>query len=60
MKTITTVLLINTLRATLEYIEETPGLDSDYPGLVELKRTLTSKLSQLEDERFTGMPRHHS
>lgn len=52
MKTITSVLLVNTLRATVDHIEETTGLDSVCPGLIELKRTLTSKLSQLQDGRF--------
>lgn len=50
MKTITTVFLINTLRATLDSIEQTPGIDPTYPGLVEIKQTLQQKIAQLRSQ----------
>lgn len=50
MKTITTILLINTLRATLEHVEQTPDIDPNYPGLVEFKRTLITQIHKLQTE----------
>lgn len=52
MKAITTIFLINKLRATLEHVERIPDMDPNYPGLVEFQRTLITKIHELQiDDR---------
>ena len=48
MKLFSTVLLINTLHACVEHVEQTPGIDQDSPALVEFKRTLLQQIAKLE------------
>lgn len=50
MKTITTIFLINTLRATLDHVEQTPDVDVDYLGLAEFKRALITQNHKLQTE----------
>jgi hypothetical protein len=52
MQVFTTIFLIETLRATVECIEETDGLDQDLPGAVEFKQTLRKRIGQLESRGF--------
>jgi hypothetical protein len=47
--------LIEVLRTTLQEVEETSELSQDHPVMVELKRTLTRALSDLEATK-NGQP----
>lgn len=47
MKVLATILLINTLCAILDHIEQTPELDHSHVGLVEFKRTLSDQIDTL-------------
>ena len=48
MSSFATSLIAHTLEATIQYIERTPGLDLNNPGLLEFTQTLQQKLSQIE------------
>lgn len=48
MQVFTTVFLAETLRANVECVEETYGLDQDLPGVVEFKETLRHRIEILE------------
>ena len=52
MLVFTTIFLAETLRATIECIEETDGLDQNLPGAVEFKQTLRERIAQLESRGF--------
>ena len=52
MQVFTTVFLAETLRATVECIEETDGLDQNLPGAVEFKQTIRKRITQLESRGF--------
>jgi hypothetical protein len=52
MLVFTTIFLAETLRATVECVEETDGLDQDLPGAVEFKQTLRKRISMLESRGF--------
>ena len=55
MRTITTILLSNTLSGILDHIEQTPDLDPSYPGLLEFKETLLKRIQQLRREDLPGL-----
>jgi hypothetical protein len=57
MSTVTAVFLRNTLCAILEHVDQTPGLDPDFPGLLEFKETLIQRIQQLRNENLPGRPR---
>lgn len=48
MQVFTTIFLAETLRANVECVEETEGLDQDLPGAIEFKRTLARFAAMLE------------
>jgi hypothetical protein len=48
MQVFTTIYLAETLRANIECVEETDGLDQDQPGVVEFKQTLRERIATLE------------
>lgn len=52
MQVFTTIYLAETLRANIECVEETRGLDQNHPGVVEFKSTLRKKIAMLENRRF--------
>ena len=52
MLVFTTIFLAETLRATVECVEETDGLDQDLPGAVEFKQALRKRISMLESRGF--------
>ena len=52
MQVFTTVFLVETLRATVECIEETDGLDQNLPGAIEFKQTLRKRIAELESRGF--------
>jgi hypothetical protein len=52
MQVFTTIYLARTLRANIECIEETEGLDQQSPGAVEFKETLRERIAMLENRGF--------
>jgi hypothetical protein len=52
MQVFTTVFLAETLRANVECVEETEGIDQTGPGAVEFKETLRAWVSKLEGHGF--------
>jgi CxxC-x17-CxxC domain-containing protein len=48
MNDCSTVLLINTLRATVEHLQESPEIDQASPGVKELERTLLEQIVRLQ------------
>jgi hypothetical protein len=48
MQVFTTIFLAETLRANVECVEETDGLDQDLPGVIEFKQTLGKFVAMLE------------
>jgi hypothetical protein len=57
MSTVTAVFLRNTLCAILQHVDQNPGLDPDFPGLLEFKETLIQRIQQLRNENLPGLPR---
>jgi hypothetical protein len=49
MQVFTTIYLANTLRANIECVEETEGLDQQLPGVLEFKHTLRKRIAMLEN-----------
>ena len=49
MQFFTTHLLINTLRATLDTVEQTHDVDQNHPGLLEFKRALLQEVAVLQE-----------
>jgi hypothetical protein len=52
MQVFTTIYLAETLRANIECVEETEGLDQQLPGVLEFKQTLRKRIAMLENRRF--------
>ena len=52
MQVFTTIYLAETLRANIECVEETDGLDQQLPGVVEFKHTLRQRIAMLENRGF--------
>jgi hypothetical protein len=52
MQVFTTIYLAETLRANIECVEETDGLDQHLPGVLEFKRTLRHRIAMLENRGF--------
>lgn len=52
MQVFTTIFLAETLRANVECVEETDGLDQNLPGAVEFKQTLRKRIAMLESRGF--------
>jgi hypothetical protein len=52
MQVFTTIFLAETLRANVECVEETDGLDQDLPGVVEFKQALRKRIAMLETSGF--------
>jgi hypothetical protein len=52
MQVFTTIYLANTLRANIECVEETEGLDQQLPGVLEFKHTLRKRIAMLENRGF--------
>jgi hypothetical protein len=52
MQVFTTIYLAQTLRANIECVEETEGLDQQSPGAVEFKETLRERIAMLENRGF--------
>ena len=52
MQVFTTIYLAETLRANIECVEETEGLDQQLPGVVEFKCSLRKKIAMLENRGF--------
>lgn len=53
MHVFTTIFLINTLRATINAVEETPGFDQNRPALAEFKRAIAVEIMRLKcDEAY--------
>ena len=52
MQVFTTIYLAETLRANVECVEETDGLDQQQPGVLEFKDTLRKQISILENRGF--------
>jgi hypothetical protein len=48
MQVFTTIFLAETLRANVECVEETEGLDQNLPGAIEFKQTLGKFAAMLE------------
>lgn len=51
MKVLTTIFLLNTLRATLDEVEHLPDVDQNYPGVLKFKQTLSIQIRKLGSER---------
>jgi len=49
MQVFTTIYLAETLRANVEYVEETDGLDQQLPGVIEFKHTIRERIAILEN-----------
>lgn len=60
MKAFTTIFLTHTLSSILEYVEQTPGLDPDLPGLLDFKTTLLKRIEQLRNEDRPVLPGPHA
>lgn len=52
MRVFTTIYLAETLRANIECVEETQGLDQQLPGVIEFKQTLRKRIAMLENRGF--------
>ena len=52
MQVFTTIYLAETLRANIECVEETEGLDQQLPGVLEFKSTLRKRIAMLENPHF--------
>ena len=52
MQVFTTIYLAETLRANIECVEETEGLDQQSPGVIEFKQTLSERIAMLENRGF--------
>ena len=52
MQVFTTIYLAETLRANIECVEETEGLDQQLPGVLEFKQTLRKRIAMLENRRL--------
>jgi hypothetical protein len=52
MQVFTTIFLAETLRANIECVEETKGLDQNLPGAIEFKQTLRKRIAMLESRGF--------
>ncbi len=52
MQVFTTIYLAETLRANIECVEETQGLDQQQPGVLEFKHTLRRRIAMLENRGF--------
>jgi hypothetical protein len=52
MRVFTTIFLAETLRANIECVDETEGLDQNHPGAIEFKQTLGRYISALESRSF--------
>ncbi|WP_109486596.1 hypothetical protein [Occallatibacter savannae] len=52
MHVFTTIYLAETLRANLECVEETEGLNQQHPGVLEFKNTLRERIAMLENRNF--------
>lgn len=50
MKSFPTILLLHTLDATLEYMEQLPDLDPQSPGLLDFKDALSAEINKLQAE----------
>jgi len=51
MQVFTTIYLAETLRANIECIDETEGLDLQLPGVLEFKHALSKQIVLLENRR---------
>jgi len=51
-----TILLIETLRATVEQVRETPALDPAAPGIVEFQRVLETEIARLRKHNESALP----
>lgn len=49
MQVFTTIYLAETLRANIQCVEETEGLDQQLPGVLEFKHTLRKRIAMLEN-----------
>jgi len=59
MQVFTTIYLAQTLRANIECVDETEGLDLEHPGVLEFKHALRKKIAMLENRGFyedDGLP----
>jgi hypothetical protein len=54
MQVFTTIFLVETLRANIECVEESDGIDQNHPGAIEFKETLQRCISRLEGRDFPG------
>lgn len=52
MQVFTTIYLAETLRANVECVEETEGLDQQHPGVLEFKDTIRQRIAILENRGF--------
>lgn len=52
MQVFTKIFLAETLRANIECVEETEGLDQNQPGAVEFKKALRNCIATLETRGF--------
>jgi hypothetical protein len=52
MHVFTTIYLAEILRANIECVEETDGLDQLSPGVIEFKETLRQQISKIENRAF--------
>lgn len=52
MRVFTTIFLAETLRANIECVEETDGIDQDLPGAIEFKETLAKCIFRVEGRGF--------
>jgi len=52
MQVFTTIYLAETLRANIDCVEETEGLDQCLPGVAEFKQTLRERIVMLENRGF--------
>jgi|SRR3954469_6129840 len=54
MKDFHTILLIATLRATVQHVCESPDLDQAHPGIVEFRRVIEAEIDRLQESRALG------
>jgi hypothetical protein len=48
MKDFGPILLVAILRATVQYVHQTPSIDPDHPGFVEFERVLNEQIARFQ------------
>lgn len=57
MRDFNSILLLHSLRLTLDSLNQNPELDQQYSGILELKKTLREEIASLEPQVKSAMER---